>query len=33
MGWELDILKKLYQTQKGLVTQLLIGFAAEFKIW
>jgi len=33
MGWELEILKKNYKTLSGLVTQLVIGFAAELRIW
>jgi hypothetical protein len=33
MGWELEILEKLYKTFSSLVAQLLIGFFAELMIW
>jgi hypothetical protein len=33
MGWELEILEKLYKTLSGLVAQLLIGFAVKLTIW
>jgi hypothetical protein len=33
MGWEFEILEKLYKTLSSLVTQLLISFAIELRIW
>jgi hypothetical protein len=33
MGWELEILEKLYKTFSGLVAQLPTGFVAELRIW
>jgi len=33
MGWELEIVEKLYKTLSGLVAQLFIGFAVELTIW
>jgi hypothetical protein len=33
MGWEFEILEKLYKTLSDLVAQLLTGFVVELKIW